>query len=143
MVNSIILRYIDDFIKEINNNISIVKFFPIITESTFQKFFLRPIEAVIIETYGSGNMSTDRKGILEILKEACNDGIIIVNVSQCRKGLLIDSYETSNILSQIGVIFSGDMTVECALSKLSYLLGVNIFIKIEIFRQKSCKENVL
>ena len=57
-------------------------------------------------------MSSDRIGILEILKEACNDGVIIVNVSQCRKGLVINSYETGNILSQIGVIFAGDMTVE-------------------------------
>ena len=99
---------------------------------TFEGFFNKPIEAVIIETYGSGNMASDRKNICRILKDACDRGIIVVNVSQCRKGLVTSSYETGNILSKIGVIFAGDMTVECALAKLSYLLGVIYLLIKEI-----------
>jgi len=33
------------------------------------------------------------------------------------------SYESGHALSKIGVVFAGDMIVECALAKLSYLLG--------------------
>lgn len=79
--------------------------------------------AVIIETYGGGNLPNDRPRILEILKEANDRGIIIVNVSQCRRGLVSTSYECGSVLAQIGLIFLRDMTVECALAKLSYLLG--------------------
>jgi lysophospholipase len=81
---------------------------------------------VIVETYGAGNMASDRKKILEILRDACDRGIIVINVSQCRKGLVSNIYESGNVLTKIGVIFAGDMTVECALTKLSYLLGVLI-----------------
>lgn len=79
--------------------------------------------AVIVETYGSGNMPRDRPGILQTLKEANERGVIIINVSQCRKGLVQTSYECGHILQTLGVIFAGDMTVECAMAKLSYLLG--------------------
>lgn len=79
--------------------------------------------AVIIETYGSGNMPLDRPAIFKILQEANNRGIIIVNVSQCRKGVVSNSYECGSALEKYGVVFAGDMTVECCLAKLSYLLG--------------------
>ena len=83
-----------------------------------------------METYGSGNMPRDRPVILEIMKEANDRGVIIVNVSQCRKGIVSTNYECGKILEQYGVVFAGDMTVECALAKLSYLLGKVIFIFI-------------
>lgn len=68
-------------------------------------------------------MPRDRPRILEIMKEANERGVIIVNVSQCRKGLVSTNYECGGMLESIGVVFAGDMTVECALAKLSYLLG--------------------
>jgi len=68
-------------------------------------------------------MPRDRPEIFEIMKEANDRGVIIVNVSQCRKGLVSTNYECGKILEKYGVIFAGDMTVECALAKLSYLLG--------------------
>jgi lysophospholipase len=107
----------------INNNICIIKFFPILDDETFESFFQPPIEAVIIETYGSGNLPLNRPKLLSIMKEAHSRGIIILNISQCRKGIVNASYETGTVLEKIGVIFGGDMTVECALAKLSYLLG--------------------
>lgn len=80
--------------------------------------------AVIIETYGTGNLPTNRPFILNVLKNAVEKGITIVNVSQCRKGLVGDAYYyAGKLLASLGVINAGDMTVECALSKLSYLLG--------------------
>lgn len=68
-------------------------------------------------------MPRDRPEIFEIMKEANDRGVIIVNVSQCRKGIVSTNYECGKILEQYGVVFAGDMTVECALAKLSYLLG--------------------
>jgi lysophospholipase len=86
---------------------------------------------VVIETYGSGNLPKDRPKILEIMKEANSRGVLIVNVSQCRKGIA-SNYETGALLESIGVVYAGDMTVECCLAKLSYLLGkVNDYINIK------------
>lgn len=68
---------------------------------------------------------------MDVLKNATENGITIVNVSQCRKGLVGESSYSGNLLESLGVINAGDMTVECALSKLSYLLGkVNFFFFI-------------
>lgn len=68
-------------------------------------------------------MPQDRPEIFKILQEANERGVIIVNVSQCRKGLVSTNYECGKILEKYGVVFGGDITVECALAKLAYLLG--------------------
>ena len=68
-------------------------------------------------------MPRDRPEIFEIMKEAIERGVIIVNVSQCRKGLVSKSYECGKLLEKYGVVFARDMNVECVLAKLSYLLG--------------------
>jgi 60kDa lysophospholipase len=112
-----------NFFEDFNNNICTVKIFPMIDDETFASFFQPPIEAVIIETYGGGNVPSNRPKLLEIIKKANDRGVIILNVSQCRKGEVSSSYETGSVLERIGVIFAGDITVECALAKLAYLLG--------------------
>jgi len=111
--------YFDD----LNSNIGIVKIFPMIDDEQFETFFKPPIEAVIIETYGAGNIPLNRPKLIEIIKEASERGVILLNVSQCRKGVVSTSYETGKLLENLGVIFAGDITLECALAKLSYLLG--------------------
>jgi lysophospholipase len=70
-----------------------------------------------------GNLPSNRPYILEVLRNARKNGITIVNVSQCRKGLVGESSYSGNLLESLGVINALDMTVECALAKLSYLLG--------------------
>jgi lysophospholipase len=45
-----------------------------------------------------------------------------VNVSQGKKGVQV-TQEVLEFYNQIGIIFAGDITVECCLAKLSYLLG--------------------
>ena len=72
-------------------------------------------------------MPRDRPEIFKIMQEANERGVVIVNVSQCRKGIVSTNYECGKILEKYGVVFVGDMTVECALTKLSYLLGKVIY----------------
>ncbi len=75
-----------------------------------------PIRGVVLETFGAGN-APQRADISDALKEACDRGIIIVAISQCKKGLVSDAYETGRALLKIGVVPGGDMTPEvCATS---------------------------
>jgi len=132
-----------NYFEDINNNICIIKFFPIIKDETFASFFRDSIKAVIIETYGPGNIPSNRPKIIEILKNATDRGVVVVNVSQCRKGLSTNTYECGGLLDSVGVIFAGDMTVECALAKLSYLLGKNYEIpKIKTLFQENMRGEV-
>lgn len=57
--------------------------------------------------------------------------IIMINVSQCRKGITFSDYEVGKQLEKIGLIYAFDMTVECSLCKLIYLLSKG-YSKIEI-----------
>ncbi|KAF1804265.1 asparaginase-domain-containing protein, partial [Mucor lusitanicus] len=108
--------------QKLNPNVGSLRLFPGINDSTIRAFLAPPLQGVVLETFGAGNAPA-RPALLAALKEASDRGVIIVNCTQCRKGLVTDAYATGKQLSAIGVVPGADMTPECALTKLAYLLG--------------------
>jgi 60kDa lysophospholipase len=107
----------------LEENISILHFFPIITLDTIRSATQPPTRAVIILSYGSGNIPSNRPEFLEEIKNAADRGVILVNITQCHIGGTSAHYECGRILKNAGVVLGCDMTLECALTKISYLLG--------------------
>ncbi|KAF9484695.1 L-asparaginase [Pholiota conissans] len=108
--------------KEMSPHVATLRLFPGITGTTIRAFCMPPIRGVVLETFGAGN-APQRKDVVEALKEACDRGVVVVAITQCSKGSVSDAYETGRTLLQSGVIPGGDMTPECALTKLGYLLS--------------------
>ena len=82
-----------------------------------------------METFGSGNASTDKE-FLSALENAIHNGKIILNISQCLAGAVSHGlYETSSQLEKIGVVSGKDMTTEAALTKMMFLLAQDLNVK--------------
>nr|XP_034325226.1 L-asparaginase [Crassostrea gigas] len=121
-------------------NVGLLRIFPGITTQTVKAFLQPPMQGVVLQTYGSGNAPDNRPDLINILKEASDIGVIIINITQCIKGCVNASYATGKALEDAGVICGGDMTPEAALTKLSYVLSKETWTLDK--KRKSMKRNL-
>jgi len=108
-----------------DDSVNILRIFPGLSPEVLESVMrIRGLKGLIIESYGSGNMST-QPWFLDRLQKGIEDGLIIINVSQCIGGKIDQGrYSTSRKLNEIGVISGKDITTEAALSKLMLLFGL-------------------
>ncbi|KNZ80374.1 L-asparaginase [Termitomyces sp. J132] len=117
--------------KQMSPHVANLRLFPGVSAATIKAFFSPPIRGVILETFGAGN-APQRSDLLQVFKEACDRGVIVVSITQCIKGSVSDTYETGRALLQAGVVPGNDMTPECALTKLGYLLSKPELSTVEV-----------
>ena len=108
----------------LDNDIAVLKLFPGISKKITSAIINAPgIKAIVLETFGAGNATTE-EWFTQELKKAIAKGIIVLNITQCQEGKVIQGmYETSSHLKKIGVVSGSDLTFESAVTKLMFLLG--------------------
>lgn len=112
--------------KNLCRDIAVLKYFPGIQPKTIEAITnIDGLRGLIIESYGSGNLTTNDE-VIKILKNAIDRGITILNITQCTVGSVVHGkYATSLKLQECGVVSGKDMTSEAAITKMMFILGMN------------------
>ena len=64
-----------------------------------QAFLQPPMEAVVIQSYGAGNGPDAREDLINLFHEASQRGMLILNITQCQRGMVSTSYATGKVRS--------------------------------------------
>lgn len=120
----------------LDRNVAILKIFPGISPQVVESILKTPdLKGVVMETFGSGN-APSFDWLMDLLRDAVNRGIVIMNVTQCiAGGVEMHRYETGRKLLDAGVVSGYDSTTECAVAKMMFLFGQGM-------SQKEVKEHL-
>ncbi len=105
-------------------NVAVLKLFPGITKGVAEAVLnIKGLKGLVLETYGTGN-SPVFPWFINLLKSALNNGVVIVNVTQCLYGSVeMHRYHNGQQLEKMGVVSGRDITTEAALVKMMTLFG--------------------
>lgn len=94
------------------------------------------VKGIVLRTYGAGNAPTN-DAFIKVITDAIARGMVVLNITQCANGAVLNRYYTGDKLSRAGVISGRDMTSEAAITKMMYLFGLGL-APAEVGKYLSC-----
>ena len=111
-------------------HIASARLFPGVDLDILQNILQKPIQALVIESYGAGNAPTNREDLYALINDAIKNEILVINCTQCLHGFVnMQTYEAGCMFASKGVVGVADMTIEATLTKLYYVLSQNLTFK--------------
>ena len=105
-------------------DVFLLKLFPGISPDIFLRLQEMGVRGIYIEAFGIGGLPFERRNLTEVIGKAVADGMIIAVGSQCLyEGSDFTVYEVGRQVLAQGVIETGNMTSEAAVTKLMWALG--------------------
>lgn len=105
-------------------DVFLLKIYPGISPDIFRKLEEMGIRGVYVEGFGIGGLPFARRNLTEAIGEAVSRGMIVAVGSQCLyEGSDFSLYEVGRQVLDCGVIETGNMTSEAAVTKLMWALG--------------------
>ena len=110
-----------------DTNVMFIDLYPGMTEAILRHQFNTPgVKGVVLKTFGAGNTPSS-KWFVNVISEAVDRGIVVLNVTQCVNGGVHEKrYVSSDRLAAVGVISGHDITSEAAITKLMFLFGLGL-----------------
>lgn len=107
--------------------VGMLSLYPGISSTVLTNIVQQPVNALILLSYGVGNAPQNPR-LLAQIERATQQGIIVVNCTQCIHGTVdMSGYANGKYVEETGVVSGKDITPEAALAKLHYLLSKKDF----------------
>lgn len=112
------------FYKCLDTNVVLYKLFPGIQPSLLEYAISVHAKAVVLEAYGIGGITNERRNLLKVIQELSKLGVLVIVTTQCmEEGCDLNVYEVGVEALKAGAISAGMMTTEAILAKTMWVLG--------------------
>lgn len=108
----------------IEPNVFLLKLIPGTRPEVFDDIARLGYRGVVIEGFGLGGLHCLRRNLLEGIQKLMDENVAVLLTTQCRYEPSDPSvYETGRLALELGILQTYDMTSECAVTKLMWVLA--------------------